>query len=47
MSGLELAHPDDVEMLRAAIVGGTGTPVDGNAPRRACATATATGVGST
>ena len=34
MSGVELAHPDDVDALRTAIVEGARTPRDGNAETR-------------
>ena len=47
MSGLELAHPDDVDMLRATITDGAHAARRPAAPRRGCATATARGAGST
>jgi diguanylate cyclase (GGDEF)-like protein/PAS domain S-box-containing protein len=36
MAGLELAHPDDVELLRAAISGGSSGPLAGTAEARLC-----------
>jgi diguanylate cyclase (GGDEF)-like protein/PAS domain S-box-containing protein len=36
MSGLELAHPDDVELLRSAIIGGSSVPRAGTAEARLC-----------
>ena len=36
MAGLELAHPDDVELLRAKIIGGSSVPRAGAAEARLC-----------
>ena len=36
MSGLELAHPDDVDVLRAAIIDGRAQPDERATPKRGC-----------